>query len=326
MRIVFCGTSAFAVPSLLALRQSRHEIVLCVTQPERPQGRGLHPAPSPVEQAARAQGLPIFQPDDPSTPESVRRIGSAGADLLVVIAYGCILRRPLLEATAQGAISLHPSLLPRHRGAAPIAWALINGDATTGLSIFRLTERVDDGDLLIQEELAIHPDETAVELSARLAARGATLVVESIDLMAVGRVSYRPQSSAHGSYARKLTKADGRIDWCHPAPAIHHLVRGTQPWPGAQTAWQGRLLVLWRTRLPARGGLPRQAGVGPAATAKAAPGTIVQAAPDGVVVVAGAGTQLIIKEIQAAGSRRMSVADFLRGHRLRPGDHFGTSH
>ena len=312
MRIVFCGTSAFAVPSLETLLRSAHQIVLCVTQPDRPRGRGRRHDPSPVEQLARARGLPLFQPEDPSAQASVDRIRGAQPELMVVIAYGCILRRPLLQAASHGAISLHPSLMPRHRGAAPIAWSLINGDATTGLSIFRLTERVDDGDLIVQEEAAIQPDETAVELSERLAARGATLLVESIDLMAEGRVSYRPQSSAHGSYARKLTKADGRIDWRSPAVVIHNLVRGTQPWPGAQTAWQGRPLMLWRTR------------VGPAATATAPPGAIVQAAPDGLVVAAGAGSQLVIEDIQVAGSRRMSIADFLRGHRLRPGDHFDT--
>lgn len=320
MRLAFFGTSSFAVPSLRALLRSPHQVALCVTQPERPRGRGLRRGPSPVETLARAAGLPLFQPADPSAPSSVARIAEARPELLVVVAYGCILRRPLLDAAPHGAVSAHPSLLPRYRGAAPIAWALINGDRTTGVSVFRLRETVDTGDLIAQQETAIGPEETAVALAARLADDGAALLVESIDLLTAGRVCYRPQSSAGGSYARKLRKTDGRIDWRWPAPQIHNLVRGTQPWPGAQTWWRGKRLTLWRTRLSATDVAAKQAGLAPDEAGASEPGAILQATPAGVLVASGAGGRLVIEEVQAAGGRRMPAAEFLRGHRLAAGE------
>ena len=311
MRIAFFGTSTFAVPSLEALVTSRHQVALCVTQPDRPSGRGRRVAASPVETAARQCGLTLLQPQHPSASDSIDRIRAARPDLLVVIAYGCILRAPLLAVAPQGAISLHPSLLPRYRGAAPIAWALINGDRTTGLSVFRLVEAVDAGDLIAQEETPIDPHETAAALGARLAIRGAQLLVESIDLMARGRVSYRPQPTIGASYARKLTKADGCIDWRATAPAIHRLIRGAQPWPGAYTWWGNRCTHLWQSQ-PVEASVP------------AAPGTVVEAGATGVAVAAGGATALRIDELQLAGGRRVAADAFLRGHRLAAGERFSS--
>lgn len=308
MRIVFFGTAEFAVPSLEALIASRHQVLLCVTQPERPQGRGLRPAPSPVERVARAHRLPLLQPERPSAPEYVQRVAEARADLLVVIAYGHILRPSLLTVAPHGAISVHPSLLPRYRGAAPVPWAIINGDHTTGVSVLRLAETVDTGDLITQASVAIAPDETAVALAQRLAVIGATCLVESIDLIATGRVSYRPQSSFGASSARKLTKEDGRIDWTAGAAAIHNVVRGAQPWPGAYTWWRERRLNLWRTQ------------VLEATDATAAPGTIVGSTARRLIVATGHGGQMLIQELQLAGGTRLRAEAFLRGHRIAVGD------
>ncbi len=307
MRIALLGTSDFAVPSLQALIDSRHDVVLCVTRPDRPQGRGLETGPSPVALAARARRLTLLQPEQPSAADSVAAIAAARPDLLVVIAYGCILRRTLLAVAPHGAVSLHPSLLPAHRGAAPIAWAILNDDRTTGVSIFRLVEAVDAGDLITQESTAIDPNETAVELSTRLAARGAQLLRESIDLLAAGRVSYRPQPAAHGAYARKLRKEDGRIDWQAPAEGVHNVIRAVQPWPGAHAWWRGTRVTIWRSRRET-------------ARQQAPPGTVVAIDRDGILVATGGHGGVWVQELQPASGRRMTAEAFLRGHPLRLGD------
>ena len=310
MRIVFFGTSTFAVSALDALVASHHEVVLCITQPARPRGRGLRVAASPVATAALRHRLPLLQPERPSAADSVQRIAATTPDLLVVIAYGHILRPSLLTLATHGAISLHPSLLPKYRGAAPISWAIINGEDATGVSIFRLTEGVDAGDLIAQHAVPIDPQETAVALGGRLATIGAAHLVESIDLIAAGRVSYRPQSFADATHARKLTKADGRIAWTAEARAIHNLVRGVQPWPGAHTWWRGRRLTVWRTR-PADGDRTRET-----------PGTIVAADARGVVVVTGRQGRLLVEELQLAGGTRLTAEAFQRGHRIAAGERF----
>lgn len=306
MRLLFFGTAAFAVPSLEALA-GRHEVALCVTQPDRPQGRGLRPEASPVKQAAQRLQLAVSQPDrltaEPFAPLK--------PDLGIVIAYGRLVPRALLELPAHGMLGVHPSLLPVYRGAAPVAWALLNGDPSTGISIYRLTERLDDGDVLRQRTVPVEPGEDAERLTERLARLGAAELLSGVDDLASGRASWTPQDHARATMAPKLTKAQGRIDWRQPAEVIERQIRGTAPWPGAATEWEGAPLKIYK------------AAADPRATT-ASPGTILGKAADGVLVATGVGT-LRITELQPAGKRRMSVKEFLAGRLLKAGDRFGTA-
>lgn len=308
MRLIFFGTSAFAVPSLKAVA-ARHQVVMCVTQPDRPQGRGLGLEPSPVKQAALELGVPLSQPDRPQ----------AGAwralkpDIGVVIAYGHIIRRELLELPAHGMVGVHPSLLPKYRGAAPVPWALLHGETTTGVTIFRLSERLDDGDVIVQETVAIEPREQADALLDRLADIGARALVNALGAIETGRATFHPQDHAQASFAPKLTKAQGQIDWRAPAQTIERLVRAVVPWPGAMTSWHGRPLKVWAA----------WAIDAPSRPAQAVPGTVMAADATGLIVSAGAGA-VQIEDVQPAGRRRMRVSEFLAGHPVRIGERFGT--
>ena len=304
MRVTFFGTAEFAVPSLERLAASRHRVVLCVTQPDRPQGRGLKLEPSPVKQAADRLELPTIQPER-LTPEA---IGAHPADIGVLAAYGQIVGPEVLGRFAHGMVGVHPSLLPKYRGASPVAWALLNGETRTGMTIFRMNERLDAGQILAQEPVEIEPHEDAAALTARLARLGAELAVRVLDAAEQG--AWRPAAQDEGAatYAPKLSKAQGRIDWNAPAAVIERLVRGTAPWPGAATAWRGEPLKI--VRAEAKPG-----------TAGQAPGTIVQAGPDMLVVAAGEGA-LAVTEVQLAGRRKQSVREFLTGHKVMDGERF----
>lgn len=300
------GTAAFAVPALEQLVAGRHTVVRCVTQPDRPQGRGLLREPSPVKQAALRLGLPLEQPERPEAAlfEGLR------PDIGVVAAYGQLIRRDLLALPPHGMLGVHPSLLPKYRGAAPVAWALLHGETATGVTIFRLNERLDAGDLVLQRRVAIEPHEDAQALTGRLAQAGAQALVEALAAIAEGRARFEPQDESQASLAPKLTKAQGRIDWEAPADAIERLVRATVPWPGASTTWRGTPLKVWRAAVGAEE--PRQA----------MPGTVVRAGPGGVGVATGRGT-LDLLEVQPADRRRMGIAEFLAGHRLTVGEQLG---
>lgn len=308
MRVIFFGTSEFAVPSLEGLAV-RHPVVMCVTQPGRPQGRGLMRESSPVKRAAIQLGLPLSQP---------QRL-EAGAftalhpDVGVVIAYGKLIARELLTLPAQGMVGVHPSLLPKYRGAAPIAHALLNGETRTGVTIFQLNEALDAGPILSQHVVEIAPEEDAEALGHRLARVGAEQLVETVDALAAGRAVPRPQHDATASFAPKLTKAQGRIDWHQPAAAIARLVRATMPWPGASTEWQGKALKIWKA-------LALDAVQH---TEHGRPGTVVHVDADGIRVAAADGV-VVIHELQLAGRRRMRASEFLAGHPVREGAHFGT--
>ncbi|MBI3321263.1 MAG: methionyl-tRNA formyltransferase [Candidatus Omnitrophica bacterium] len=306
MRVIFFGTSEFAVPSLERLAASSHTMVMCVTQPDRPQGRGLDVTPSPVKRAAVQRGLPLIQP------ERLDRhvVESAHPDIGVVVAYGRLIQRELLEWPAHGMLGIHPSLLPKYRGAAPVAWALLNGETLTGVTIFRLNERVDAGEIVSQQTLPIAPQENADTLTRRLAQLGAGAVLSAVEQIAAGRARFAPQDEASASLAPKLTKAQGRIDWQASAEQIERLVRATVPWPGATVEWRGVFLKL------------RSVSVNDPRARKAAPGTIVQVEPSAVTVATGQGT-LAIREVQPAGRRRMSIKEFLAGHPVTVGEIFG---
>lgn len=309
VKVLFFGTGSVAAPALEQLHQSRHTIVQCVTTPDRAQGRGLGIRPAPIKRAASALGVPVLQPprlDD----VLARRLEALRPEIGVVVDYGLKVPTPILHVPQRGTIGVHPSLLPKYRGASPIQWAILRGEELTGVTVFRVTEAMDSGEVLLQDMTAIAPEETAVELRDRLAQQGAALLVRALDLLERGEVQWHPQDDRAATPAPKLTKADGCIDWAQPAPAIVNRIRGVQPWPVAFTAWQGKTLRLWRGR----------SVIG---CAVATPGTVVNVTSAGCVVSAGAGG-VELTEVQLEGGRRMPAAAFCRGHALREGGRLGA--
>jgi len=309
MRIIFFGTAAFAVPSLEQVVAARHTIVMCVTQPDRPQGRGLGREPSPIKRAATRLDLPLAQPE---------RLGASSVtatrpDVGVVAAYGQLIPADLLRMPAHGMVGVHPSLLPKYRGAAPVAWAILNGEAVTGVTIFRLSERLDAGEVMSRATVPIGPAEDADALTNRLARLGGEELVRALEAVDAGGVRFEAQDESAASLAPKLTKAQGRIAWEQPAEAIARLVRATIPWPGATTSYQGKPLRVWSASVEDAG----------ATHPAAAPGTVIRVTEGTIAVATGQGT-LLLGEVQPSGKRRMSVNAFLAGHPVRPGDAFGV--
>jgi methionyl-tRNA formyltransferase len=311
LRIVFFGTPEFASPTLRALLDSRHTVVGVVTQPDRARGRGQKVAFSPVKTLALEHGLPLLQPEklrDPAVAETLRRWDP---DLGVVAAYGKLIPEDLLTLPRLGMINVHGSLLPRLRGAAPVHRAIIDGDAETGITIMRVVKNLDAGDMFAKVKRPIGPGETADVVERDLAALGAPLLVRVVDQLAAGTAVEEPQDYMFATYAPKITREDGLIDWTLPASFIHNRVRGLYPWPHAFTFLDGERLILWRTRVL---GDP---SVEP-------PGTVVAASPDGIEVATGHHGRLAIEELQAEGRRPMAARDFLAGRPIHPGARFGA--
>ena len=309
MKLAFFGTGLVAAATFERLLRSRHTMVACVTSPDRAQGRGLDVRASTVKQLALAQRIACLQPARLDAPFT-RQLTAVAPDISVVADYGLKIPGDVLRIPRLGTLGVHPSLLPQFRGAAPIQWAILRGEAMTGVTIFRLTETLDSGDILLQDMTAIRADETAVELRDRLAAQGATLAARALDLLTRGDAQWHPQDERAASLAPKLTKADGRVDWAQPAATIVNRIRGLQPWPGAFTTWQGKTLKLWR-------------GTAAIGCAVAAPGTVVNVRSDGLTVSSGEGG-VIVTSVQLAGGRHMSAAEFCRGHSLRVNDRLGV--
>jgi methionyl-tRNA formyltransferase len=309
LRLVFFGTAELAGPSLRALAASADfEVAAVVTQPDRPQGRSLQPRPPPVKVAALGQGLPVLQPErarDPAFLESVRELRPA---LGVVVAYGQILPKALLDISPHGFVNVHTSLLPKYRGAAPIQWALLNDDAETGVTIMQIDEGLDTGSILAQQLTPIRANDNAQTLHDRLAQIGAALLLPTITDLVAGRITPRRQPDAGASYARKITKEDGRIDWSLPARTIWNRVRAFTPWPGAHTFLPAvpkpQLLKIWEAEVVDLAG--DQAG------------QVVTAGPEGIVIACGP-QSLRILNLQLEGGRRMAAREFLAGHALSPG-------
>lgn len=309
LRVVFFGTPRFAVPTLDALLTSRHQVVGVVTQPDRPRGRGQKMTDGPVKALAMARGLPILQPASVKDPTLLAGLEAWAPDLGVVAAYGQIIPTALLALPRFGMINVHPSLLPKYRGAAPVHRAVIAGDTDTGVTIMRVTARLDSGAMFAQRILPIGPDETSDTLEETLSVAGAHLLVEVVDAIAAGTSHEEPQDEPRATYAARLTKAEGLIDWSLSAQRIHDRVRGLHPWPHAYSYVDGRRVIVWRT----------SPLLEPAA---APPGTVVHAGRDGLHVAAGDGTLLALLELQSEGGRPLGTADFLRGHSLAPGAQF----
>ncbi len=309
MRLVFFGTPEFAVPSLEALVRAGHDVAAVITQPDRPAGRKQVPAPPPVKQKALELGLEVRQPERIRDPEFIAWLRALEPDAGVVVGYGKIIPPAIFQIPRHGIVNVHASLLPRYRGAAPIEWAIANGEMRTGVTTIRIDEGLDTGDILLQRETGIGEEETAIELRARLAAMGAELLVETLAGLQTGAIQPRPQDHAQATLAPMLRKEDGRIDWNRTAEEIARRVRAFVPWPGAYTWLRGKLLHLWRARAV------EAPPAGP-------PGTL-RAEGERLLASCGAGTALEILELQLEGRRRMPAAEFLRGFRLKQNERFG---
>ncbi len=321
MRVVFLGTPEFAVPSLAALAR-RFDVALVLTQPDRPKGRGRHLAEPPVKALARQLGLPVLQPATLEEGEMRRHFAQAGADAAVVVAYGLKIPDWLLALHPRGAVNVHGSLLPAYRGAAPVNRAIINGDAETGVTTMLLASRMDAGPMLMQRRTPIGPEETAGEVTARLAELGAGLLVVTLDGLASGIVQPREQDEALATIAPKLRKEDGLIDWNRGAREIVNLVRGVNPWPGAYTHLDGKPLKVWKAAIAARpAGAPGSKTVLPASSAsRTSPGTILSASlHDGLLVACGAGEAVALLNVQTEGKKPLTTPEFLRGRALAAG-------
>ncbi len=309
LRLIFFGTPAFAVPALAALHASAHTLVGVVTQPDRRRGRGQHVTPEAVKRAAVEFGLPLLQPESMKDAAFLSDLDALAADLGVVVAYGRILSARVLAAPRLGFINVHASILPRWRGAAPVHRAILAGDETTGVTIMRVVQELDAGPVLLTEETAIGPNETSEELSNRLAAIGAGLIVRAVDGLTAGVVKEIAQDAGLATYAPRLERRESRVDWAQPARAIHNQIRGLQPWPMAGALLGDRRVFFVRSE------------VGPAAPAGPAPGTIVSVTADALDVAAFPGI-VRITEIQPEGRRPMTTRAFLGGRQVVAGDRF----
>jgi len=311
LRIVFFGTPAFAVPTLDALLGSRHQVVGVVSQPDRPRGRGHKPSDAPVKARAIGAGLPVLQPDRLKDPAFLAALAALESDVGVVAAYGRILPDAVLAAPPRGLLNVHASLLPRHRGAAPVHRAIIAGDTETGVTIMRVVSALDAGPTLAMLRRPIGRDETSEDVERDLARLGAGLLVSVVDALAAGHVVEQPQDEARVTYAHRLTKEDGLIDWSQPAARIHNLVRGLHPWPHAYSFLRGRRVIIRRTV------------VMPAVRA-AKPGAILDASGHHLTIAAQDGAVGIV-EIQPEDKRPMTAGEFLAGHPLQSDDRFSSA-
>lgn len=313
--IVMLGTGDFALPSFVALLDAGFPMLTLVTQPDRPQGRRQELIPSAIKVEAEKRGIPVFQPEKVNEAEAVEHIRSLAPDFLITAAYGQILSAELLGVPKVGALNLHGSILPTYRGAAPVARAIQAGDRETGVTVIRMTPRVDAGGMIAIARTAIDPDETAGELEDRLAKLGAPLLVETIGAVAAGKAETLPQDPSLVTKAPKLRKEDGVIDWTAPARRIHDLARAMQPWPIASTTWTA---LPWTPKGPLRLIVHKTTVV----DGRGEPGTVIAATKEGIDVAAGDGAvRLLI--VQTPGKKPMTAVEFLRGHAVQPGDKMG---
>lgn len=308
MRIVFMGTPESAVPSLRRLVDDGHEIVSVWTQPDKPAGRGNKLHESPVKEFARQNNLTIHQPQKIRTAEAKELFASHNADVAVVVAYGKILPTEFLTAPKHGCLNVHFSLLPKYRGAAPVNWAIVNGEAQTGVTTMQIVEELDAGPILLQKASKIAEHETAPQLLSRLAGIGAELISET--LRNLKDIEPKPQLNEEATFAPMLKRGDGQIDWSMDASAIERRVRGFQPWPNAFTTCNGQRLIIWRAmpQITDRSNLT---------------GQITEARGDQLIISCGNKTSLQILELQPENARRMTTRDFINGSALKPGQLLG---
>ena len=307
MKILFAGTPRFAVPSLLGLCDSRHEVVGLVTREDRPRGRSTEPVWPETKTAAAERGVAVFQPDDITAPRFGSLVRELRPDLIAVAAYGKIFPPDLLKAPPAGCVNVHASLLPAYRGAAPVNWAVAGGERETGVTTMLMDEGMDTGDILLAKKIGIGEEETAGELSRRLSVEGARLLLETVDLVEKGRISPRPQDGRFATYAPRLSRDDGKIDWNRDASEIKNLVRGMNPWPCAHTTLRGKSLKIFRAET---------------VSGKGEPGEIAAVGKRGLDVATGKG-MLRLLSVQPEGGKRMDAGDFAHGRNIAKGQFVG---
>jgi methionyl-tRNA formyltransferase len=313
LNLIFCGTPRFAVPTLQALMDAGFRVHFVVTQPDRPRGRGLEPAFSPVKEAALKLGLPIVQPEKIKNNEEFRlQLEAVRPDAIIVVGYGRIIPRWMIDLPRMGNINLHASLLPKYRGAAPIQWAIARGETVTGVTTMRIDEGLDTGDILLQQETEIAPSDTAETLGPRLSSVGANLTVQTLHRLQAGEIRPCAQNDTDATLAPILKKEDGRMDFSRTAQELHNRLRGFQPWPGAFTTFRAKSLNIWQAApMPAE---PAQLGI--------AAGEL-QVEADRLVVGCANSTALELLEVQPEGKKRMSAKAFMQGYRPRTGEKLG---
>jgi len=302
-RIIFMGTPGFACPTLQTLLDRDENVIAVFTQPDRPKGRGQKLQAPPVKELALQHGIPVFQPPKVRVPEVIEQIRELKPDLIVVVAFGQILPKALLEIPPHGCVNVHASLLPRYRGAAPLNWCIVNGESETGVTTMLMDVGLDTGPMLLKKATPISPDEDIHSLHDRMSTLGAELLGETLDGLKAGLITPQPQDDSDTCYAPMLKKEHGWIAWQNPAQVIHNQVRGLASWPVTVTMLDGQPLKLLRTAVGTGAGVP---------------GTILSTGKNGIEVACGQGS-LLIKELQAAGSKKMDAASFLAGHPLQPG-------
>jgi methionyl-tRNA formyltransferase len=308
--LIFMGTPEFALPGLAALIAAGAPILLVITQPDRPKGRGQKLGPPPVKELALAHGLPVLQPTRVKSPEVISRVEALAPACLVVVAYGQLLPQRLLEIPALGTVNVHASLLPKYRGAAPIPWALIEGETVTGVTTMLLDAGMDTGDMLLSREVPIGPEDTGGSLHDRLAEVGASVLVETLARLAEGSLTSRPQDHSQATYAPMIHPEDCRVNWEEGVERVSRRIRALDPWPGAFTLWQRKRLKLFRC-LTFRSG-----------AAGAPPGTVLASGREGLEVAAGGGV-VRVRSLQLEGRRRLAAADFFKGYQLPVGTVLG---
>jgi methionyl-tRNA formyltransferase len=311
MDLIFLGTPSFAVPTLEAVVAAGHRVLAVYTQPDRPKGRGGQLATSPVKETALRLSLPVYQPERVRRPEIVEQLRAMHAEVMVIVGYGQIIPQSIIDIPPVGIINVHASLLPKYRGAAPIQWAIANGESRTGVTTMRIDAGLDTGDMLLKWETGIGPAENAVELSRRLARAGADLLVETLAGLTAGTIVPQKQDHSQASLAPILKKEDGSIDWKWPARKIFNRTRGFLPWPGAYSFFRGQMFHVWKARVaenPATG----------------VPGQLLPQRKR-LLVACGEGTALEPLEVQVEGRKRMPVEAFLNGQRLNDNEALGET-
>jgi len=309
MKIIFMGTPDFAVGTLEALIEAGHEVVLAVTQPDKPKGRGKEMQYTPVKECALKHDIPVFQPRRVREEECIEELRKYNADIMVVVAFGQILPKEILEMCTYGCVNVHASLLPKYRGSAPIQWAIIDGEEVTGVTTMQMDEGLDTGDMLLKTEVTIEPKETGGSLFDKLAQAGAKLCVETLEALQNKTVTPIPQGETTTAYAKMLDKQLGNIDWNKTAVQIERLIRGLTPWPSAYTNWNEKVMKIWDAEVSAID----------TETEDAKPGTIVKVEKDAFYVQTGEGL-LKVCELQIPGKKRMDAGAFLRGYQVKVGE------
>ena len=305
MKVIYMGTPDFSVGALEAIIKAGHEVVLVVTQPDNPKGRGKATQASPVKECALSHGIEVFQPTKIRESENVEYLRKFGADIFVVAAFGQILPKSILDMPKYGCVNIHASLLPKYRGAAPIQWAVINGDEVTGVTTMLMNEGIDTGDMIAKKQVRLAEDETGGSLFDRLADTGAELIVETMKMLEEGTAEFTPQNSEEATHTSMISKELGSIEWSKPAAEIERLIRGLNPWPSAYTRLKGKTFKIWKAQVVE-------------VSSSDKPGTIIKIGKDELLVQTGEGALSLI-EVQLEGKKRMDVASFLRGCQIEEG-------